>query len=143
MKWPNTVDIHLLDRLGNIGVRSPYYGQSRARHVKFFENFRFYILQKIWKQILHFTRACKKVGFYILQITRVCKNQFLQITFYRILQDFTRFNKLHFTGFYKILQDFTRFYKILQIKLYNILHFTRKTQFSFTRVIVTLDRLQV
>ena len=85
---------------------------TRARHVKFFEYFRFYILQKIWKQILHFTRACKKVGFYILQITRVCKNQFLQITFYRILQDFTRFNKLHFTGFYKILQDFTRFYKL-------------------------------
>ena len=73
----------------------------------------------------------------------VCKKQFLQITFYRILQDFTRNNKLHFTGFYKILQDFTRFYKILQIKLYNILHFTRKTQFRFTRVIVTLDRLQV
>ena len=78
----------------------------RARHVKFFENFRFYILQKIWKQILHFTRACKKVGFYILQITRVCKNQFLQITFYRILQDFARFYKritatlLYFT-FYK------------------------------------------
>ena len=72
----------------------------RARHVKFLENFKFYILQEIWKPILHFTRACKKIKFYILQITRVCKNQFLQITFYRILQDFTNY----------ILQDFT-FYK--------------------------------
>ena len=77
----------------------------RARHVKFLDNFKFYILQKILKQILHFTRARKKIKFYILQITRVCKKHFLQITFYRILQDFTNY----------ILQDFTIFY-ILQEK---------------------------
>ena len=74
-------------------------------------DFTFYILQGPVKKS-NFTfyklQGSVKTNFYKLHLTEFYK--ILQITFYKIL---------HFTEFYRILQDFTRFYK---------LHFTRKPQ---------------